>query len=62
MITRTLIVIAIITVPYLLGMIQTVEIFNHIPSYPRGILYVCFLLLVLLVINVIYQFIRYGEL
>jgi len=61
MITRTLIVIAVIIVPYLLGMIQTVEFLNTFPTYLKGIYYMIFLTLVFLVVYGIYAYIMHGK-
>jgi len=61
MITRTLIVIAVILVPYLVGMIKTCEFMDTFSTYLRGVYYICFIVVVSLIFYGIYYYIRYGK-
>ena len=60
MITRTLIVIAVIIAPFLVGRIHTFEIFDMFPTYARGVYYICFLSIFSLIVYAIYEYIMHG--
>lgn len=65
MIKRTLIVIvatlALVFVPYYLGMIETHKTLSTVPIYLRGVMYLCVISISFFVAHRIYWYIRYGN-
>ena len=65
MIKRTLIVIAsalaIVFIPYYLGMVETHKTLSTVPIYLRGCIYICVISLLLAISHRIYWYIRDGN-